>query len=118
MLVTININETLAVNGYLQKLDGHTDVYKFLKHTDLDGQKAKCVTFYIGKYGLCPAAIGIVPNDLEMHKSNLTMIAYEVFPNLSAIVSVGIACGIQKQVKFCDILVSSKVVYYMQVGIF
>ena len=46
------------------------------------------------------------------------MIAYEVFPNLSAIVSVAIACGIQKQVKFCDILVSSKVVYYKQVGIF
>ena len=46
------------------------------------------------------------------------MIAYEVFPNLSATVSVGIACGIQKQVKFCDILVSSKVVYYKQVGIF
>ena len=114
LLMTININETLATQGYLQKLDGHTDVYKFLKHIDLCGQTAKYVTFYIGKYGVCPAAIGVVPNDFEVHQNDnsLTVMAYDCFPNLSTIVSIGITCGIQKKVKMCDILVSSKVVYY------
>ena len=111
LLVTININETLAVKNYLQKLHGHTDIYKFLKPI---GQKAECVTFYIGKYGICPAAIGVVLDDFEVHgnSSSLTMIAYECFPNLSTIISVGIACGIQMKVKMCDVLVSSKIVYH------
>ena len=111
LLVTVNVNETLATQGYLQKLDGHANVYKFLKYIDL--QNTNYVTFYIGNYGVCPAAIGIVPNDFEMHESasNLSVMAYECFPNLSTIVSVGIACGIQKQVKMFDVLVSSKVVY-------
>ena len=114
LLMTINKNETLAIQGYLQNLDGHTDVYKFLKHVDLDGQAAKYVTFYIGKYGICPAAIGIVPDDLEVYRghNNLTVMAYDCFPNLSTIVSIGITCGIQKKVKMCDVLVSSEVVYY------
>ena len=111
LLVTVNRNETLAVQHYLQKLDGRTGVYKFLKPI---GQKAKCVTFYIGKYGICPAAIGVVPNDFEIQgsASNLSVMAYECFPNLSTIVSVGIACGIRKKVKICDVLVSSKIVYH------
>ena len=112
LLVTVNRNETLAVQHYLQKLDGRTGVYKFLKPIVL---KAKCViTFYIGKYGICPAAIGVVPNDFEIQgsASNLSVMAYECFPNLSTIVSVGIACGIRKKVKVCDVLVSSKIVYH------
>ena len=113
LLVTINTKETLATQGYLQNLYGHTNLYKFLKHIDLAGQKSN-ITFYIGKYGLCPAAIGVVPNDIEMQgsASSLIAMAYECFPNLSTIVSVGIACGIQKKVKMCDVLVSSKVLYY------
>ena len=114
LLMTININETLAIQGYLQNLDGHTNVYKFLKLIDLDGQTTKYVTFYIGKYGICPAAIGVVPDDLEVYRghSSLTVMAYDCFPNLSTILSIGITCGIQKKVKMCDVLVSSKVVYY------
>ena len=106
LLVTVNTNETLAVQGYLRQLDGHADIYKFLK--------AECVTFYIGEYGICPAAIGVVPNDFEMYgnTSSLTMIAYECFPNLSTIISVGVARGIQMKVKICDVLVSSKIIYY------
>ena len=114
LLMTINVNETLAIQGYLQKLDGHTNVYKFLKHINLDGQPAKYVTFYIGKYGICPAAIGVVPDDLEVHRghNSLTVMAYDCFPNLSTILSIGIICGIQKKVKMCDVLVSTEVVYY------
>ena len=113
LLVTVNKNETLAIQGYLQKLHGHTNMYKFLKTI---GPKAECLTFYIGKYGICPAAIGVVPDDFEVHgngnSSSLAMIAYECFPNLSTIISVGIACGIQMKVKMCDVLVSSKIVYH------
>ena len=114
LLVTININETLAVQLYLQNLDDHDNVYKFIKDIDLVGQKIKYVTFYIGKYGVCPAAIGVVPNEFEMHGNltNFTVIAYECFPNLSTIVSVGIANGIQNKVKICDVLVSSNIVYF------
>ena len=114
LLMTININETLVIQGYLQRLNGHANVYKFLKHIDLDGQTAKYVTFYIGKYGICPAAIGVVPDDLEVHRSHnsLAVMAYDCFPNLSTILSIGITCGIQKKVKMCDVLVSSKIVYY------
>ena len=113
LLVTINTNETLAMLCYLQKLDGHANVYKYSKQVDLGGQTSKFITFYIGKYGSCPAAIGIVPNDFEVHESasNLSGMAYECFPNLSTIVSVGIACGIQKNVKLCDVLVSSNIIY-------
>ena len=114
LLVTININETLAVQHYLQNLDGHINVYKFIKDIDLVGQKINYVTFYIGKYGVCPAAIGVVPNEFEMHESitNFTVMAYECFPNLSTIVSVGIAYGIQDKVKIYDVLVSSSIVYF------
>ena len=114
LLMTVNINETLAIQRYLQKLNGYTNVYKFLKHIDLHGQTAKYVTFYIGKYGICPAAIGVVPDDLEVHSGHhsLTVMAYDCFTNLSTILSIGFTCGIQKKVKMCDVLVSSKVVYY------
>ena len=114
LLVTINLNETLAMQGYLKNLDGHRDIFKFIKHIDLGGQNIDYVTFYIGKYGFCPVAIGVVPNEFEMHgrTSNLTIMAYECFRNLSTIVSVGIAYGMQRKVKICDVLVSSKIVYY------
>ena len=113
LLVTIDTNEILSTQCYLRELYGHTNIYKFLKHIDIGGQKSKCITFYIGKYGLCPAAIGIVPNDHEIQEStsNFTVMVYECFPYLTTIVSVGIVGGIQRKVKICDILVSSKVVY-------
>ena len=113
LLVTINTNEISAMQGYLRKLYGYTNIYKFLKNIDIGEQKSKYITFYIGRYGLCPAAIGIVPGDYEMQgsTSNFTVVVYECFPYLSTIVSVGFVGGIQKKVKICDILVSTKVVY-------
>ena len=113
LLMTINENETSATQHYLHKLDGHAHVYKFLKQITLGEQTPKHITFYIGKYGICPVAIGVVPNDFEMHTSDnsLTVMAYDCFPNLSTIINIGITHGIQKKVKICDVLVSSKVVY-------
>ena len=46
----------------------------------------------IGKYGACPAAITYVPHGFEVLISTL---ANQRFPNLCAIVSVGVACGIE-----------------------
>ena len=108
LLVTINITETLATQVYLQQLNEES-VYKYLKDIDQGEQQVKNITYYIGKYGLCPVAICEV--SLE-YSSNFMKIAYECFPNLSTIISVGITCGIKTKVTMCDVLVSSKVVNY------
>ena len=112
MLVAININETSAAHSYLQPLDGHENIYQFFKTLDQVGQQTKVVIYYIGKYGACTAAIRNVPPGLEVYNStsSVLMMADQCFPNLSAIISVGVACGIKKKVKMCDILVSSKVI--------
>jgi len=114
LLVTVNINETLSTRSYLQPLDGHENIYELSKPVDVDQQQTNVVVFYIGKYGACPVAIGIVPPVLKVLNSTNTvpMIANRCFPNLSAIISVGVACGIEKKVKMCDVLVSSKIVNY------
>ena len=110
LLVTRNINEKLATYSYLQPLDGHENIYRF----DQCGRQTKVVTYYIGKYGACPAAIRNIPSGYEMHNSTGTvpMMADRCFPNLGGIISVGVTCGIKGVVKVCDVLVSSEVVNY------
>ena len=114
LLVAVNINETSAAHSYLQPLDGHEYIYQFFKPLYQDGQQSKVVIYYIGKYGACTAAIRDVPAGLEVYNSASTvlMMADQCFPNLSAIISIGVACGIKKKVKMCDVLVSSKVINY------
>jgi len=114
LLVTVNINDTLSTRSYLQPLDGHENIYKFSKPIGVDQQQTNIVIFYIGKYGTCPVAIGIVPPVLKVLNSANTVpiIANQCFPNLGAIISVGTACGIERKVKMCDVLVSSKIVNY------
>ena len=102
LLVSTNITETLATRSYLQSLDGHKAIYEF----DQDG---KAVSYYIGKFGTCPAAVSSVPHDFEVQ---IFTLANQCFPNLCAIVSVGVACGIEGKVQMCDVLVSSQVVNY------
>ena len=109
LLVAVNINETSAAHSYLQPLDGHENIYQFFKTLDQDGQQTNFVIYYIGKYGACTAAIRNVPPGLEVYSSVL-MMADQCFPNLSAIISVGVACGIKKKVKVCDVLVSSEII--------
>ena len=110
LLVTRNINENLATYSYLQPLDGHNNIYRF----DQGGRQTEVVTYYIGKYGACPAAIRNIPSDYEMHNSTSTvpMMANQCFPNLGGIISVGVTCGIKGVAKICDVLVSSQVVNY------
>ena len=105
LLVSTNISETLATRSYLQSLDGHEGIYKF-------DQCGKPVIYFIGKYGACPAAITNVPHDFEVSISTL---ANQCFPNLCAIVSVGVACGIEGKVQMCGVLVSSQVVNFDEV---
>ena len=102
LLVSTNVNETLAIRSYLQSLDSHEAIYRF-------NQDGKPFIYYIGKYGSCPAAVTSVSPGFEVHISTL---ANQCFPNLCAIVSVGVACGIEGKVEMCDVLVSSQVVNY------
>ena len=104
LLVTRNTNETLATYSYLQPLDGHESIYRF----DQGGQQIKAVTYYIGKYGACPAAISNIPSGFEMQP----MMTNQCFPNLGGIIKVGVTCGIKGVVKICDVLVSSEVVNF------
>ena len=105
LLVSTNIYETLATRSYLQSLDGHEAIYQF----DQDG---KAVIYYIGKYGACPTAVASIPHGFGVHISTL---ANRCFPNLCAIVSIGVACGIKGKVQMCDVLVSSQVVNFDKV---
>ena len=113
-LVTVDTNETLAAKIYLQQLDGHEKVYQFSEHINQSGQQTKDIIYYIGNYGTCPAVISDVSPSFEVHgsTSNVSMVTHELFPNLSAVISVGIAHGVENKVKICDVLVSSKVLYH------
>ena len=110
LLVTRNINEKLATYSYLQPLDGHVSIYRF----DQGGRQTKVVTYYIGKYGACPAAIRNIPSGYKMDNSTsiVPMMASQCFPNLGGIINVGVTCGIKGVVKICDVLLSSEIVNY------
>ena len=111
LLVTVNLDESLATRSYLQPLDGHETIYSFSQ-----GEQQPNVIYYIGKYGACPSAIRYIPPEFELHGNNNTvpMMAEQCFPNLSAIISVGVAFGIEGEVKLCDVLVSSEVLNYYE----
>ena len=115
LLVTVNNNETLATRSYLKPLDGHENIYKFSKRDDFN-QLHEVATYYIGKYGACPAAIRVIPPGSQVlgGASSVPRMALGCFPHLGAIIGVGVACGVEKKVKMCDVVVSSKVVNYDQ----
>ena len=91
----------------MNPLDGHKVIYRYYQ----DRQQTK-VVYYIGKYGFCPAAIR---GDIDFENASTVLeMAGECFPNLGTVISVGIACGIEGKVKLCDVLISSKIVNYVQ----
>ena len=114
LLVTSNVNETLATYGFLQPLDGHKNIYNYFQCTSQGRKSYKVAIYYIGKYGSCPAAIRNVTPGFEAHDS-VSMMANQCFPNLCAIISVGVCCGITKAAKLCDVFVSSKIGIYNKV---
>lgn len=115
LLVTVNINETLATRSYLKPLDGHDKIYKFSKRDDFN-QLREVATYYIGKYGACPTAIRVIPPGSQVlgGAAAVPRMAFGCFPRLGAIIGVGVACGVEKKVKMCDVLVSSRVINYDQ----
>ena len=107
LLVDVNISYTY---GYLQPLDGHRSIYLL----NQGEQETELITYYIGKYGACPAAVRKISCVLEAKGNARTihMMADQCFPNLDAIISVGVACGIKNKIQLFDALVSSKVINY------
>ena len=105
LLVTISKIETSTTHNYLRPLDDHNKIYKFSQ----SGQ-VRDVIYFIGKYGACPAAI---TDGFKVHdSSSIMMMVDQCFPNLGAIISVGVACGIKEKVQMYDVLVSSKIITY------
>ena len=113
LLVTLSVNETLAAHYYLQPLNGHKNIYRFLVEGEM---RTKFVLYYIGRYGTCPTAIRDVQPDYEINDrgSSVSVMADKAFPNLGVIINVGIACGIKSKVELFDVLVSSKIVNYVK----
>ena len=110
-LVTVNTDEILATLGYLQELDDYNCVYNFSANITIE-QQSKEIIYYIGKYGDCPAAICDVSPSFNPYDSenDVSSITHELFPNLGAVISVGVAHGIAGKTKISDVLISSKVI--------
>ena len=94
----------------MEPLDGHRNIYLF----NQGGQQTEPVAYYIGKYGACIAAVRKISPVFQANDnaSTVVMMADQCFPNLDAIISVGIACGIKNNIQMCDVLVSSKILNY------
>ena len=109
-VLLVSTNEFSIAWNYLEPLDGHKHVHRYVQ----DAQQTQLVTYYIGKYGACPAAVRRIPSVFQAtdNPSSIVMMANQCFPNLDAIISVGVACGIKKKVQILDVLVSSKVINY------
>ena len=116
LLLTVNDNEALATRNYLEPFDERGDVYEFSKRVTLGGKANHYAIYHIGKFGACPAAITKIPPGAQVRGGavNVPMMAYESFPNIGAIIAVGVACGVKRKVKMCDVLVSTQVVNYDQ----
>ena len=94
----------------MEPLDGHRNIYLF----NQGAQQTEPITYYIGKYGACTAAVRKISPVFQANNnaSTVVMMADQCFPNLDAVISVGIVCGIKKKVQIFDALVSSKVINY------
>ena len=106
-VLLLSTHETSFIREYLQPLDGHENVYRLR-------QQAEIVTYHIGKYGTCIAAVRKIPPVFKENDNPaaVVMMANQCFPNLGAVISVGVACGIKKKTQICDVLVSTKVINY------
>ena len=65
LFMLINTNETyeFATRRYLEPLEGHQSVYRFIQ----GGQQTELVTYYIGKYGAWPTAVRVLPLGVAVH---------------------------------------------------
>ena len=110
-VMVLLVNEDIScIYGYMEPLDGYRNVYLYTQ----GGQQTEPVTYYIGKYGACPVAVRKIPPVFQANynASTVVMMADQCFPNLGAVISVGVACGIKRKAQICDVLVSSKILNY------
>ena len=114
LLMAVNKSENYAARIYLKPLTGHKNVYKYSQRKDYGEHGREIAIYYIGNYGACPAAVRDILPGSEVHggASSVPAMAYDCFPNLGAIIGVGVACGVEDKVNMCDILVSTKVINY------
>ena len=108
-VLLVSTSEFSVIWDHLEPLDGYKHIYRY----NQIGRQTQLITYYIGKYGACQAAIIKISPVFEANNtSSIIMMADQCFPNLGAIISVGVACGIKKKAQICDVLVSSKVINY------
>ena len=114
LLLTVNDNEDNAVLCYLEPLPGHTDIYKYMQCDDA-GIQTQHAIYLIGKYGTCPTAVRQIKPGPEIGGATTAPnLAFHCFKKLKAIIGVGVACGVEKRVKICDVLVADKIKNYDQ----
>ena len=112
LLVTVNDNETLAIRSYLKPLNGN--IYNYHSKVSHGAHSSEAAIYYIGKFGVLPAALRKITAGSEVQggASSVPRMAYEVFPNLTTIIAVGVACGVEKKAQIYDVLVSTQVTDY------
>ena len=114
LLLTVNDNEDYAALCYLEPLPGHDEIFRYYQREDA-GVQTQHAIYLIGKYGACPAAIRQIKPGAEIGgATTVPNLAFRCFKNLNAIIGMGVACGVEKKVKLCDVLVADKVKNYDQ----
>ena len=114
LVLTVNKNEDNAVLCYLEPLNGHTHIYKYMQHVK-DGPLDQFAIYLIGKYGAIPTAVRQITAGSEIGGAGtVPNLAFRCFKSLNAIIGVGVACGVEKRTKICDVLVADKVNNYDQ----
>ena len=113
LLLTVNKNEFIATQNYLEPLKGYDSIFTY--HHRIDSpHSTDTAIYYLGKYGACTAAVAKIDPGLALRTGAgfAPNLAYQCFPKLGAIIGVGVACGVNGKAKMYDVLVSSKVVNY------
>ena len=114
LLLTVNKNEDNAALCYLDPLPGHTVIYRYWQK-DVAGEHRQFASYLIGAYGKCPAAVRKIRPGAEIGGATTApTLAFKCFKKLSAIIGMGVACGVEKKTKFCDVLIAEKVNNYDQ----
>ena len=113
LLLTVNDNEFWATQSYLKPLEKQKAVFSHHQKSD-DCHKSCKQTYHLGLYGKCAAAIVRIDpgTNVRTGASPAVGLAFKCFPNLAAIIAVGVACGVKGKNKMCDVLVSEQVVGY------
>ena len=110
LLLTANEHEYYAALAFLEPVEGDTLLRCQHQYT---GSLAQAATYTFGRFGAFIAAVEMMTfQGPEAAKDVITMAANFFGPNLNAIFSVGVACGVEKKNKLLDVLVSKCVSFY------